>query len=173
MIPIPIIDSQKFSPTHKKLMFTIFFNRKGEFLVEYQHLNQAASAATYCNLLEKVAEMLGHDIVLHDDNAPIHTCEETLQFRIHNHISRLEHPPYSPDLAPLDFWLIRKIKKELEGRIYTNVENLHQEVIKIMENIPKEEFAKCFDEWMIRLMNCIDEEGKYFEFKKREIENKK
>jgi hypothetical protein len=28
----------------------------------------------------------------------------------------LEHPPYSPDLAPCDFWVLPTIKRELRGK---------------------------------------------------------
>lgn len=38
--------------THKKRMLTIFFNWKGQFLIGYQPLNQAGSAATHRNFLE-------------------------------------------------------------------------------------------------------------------------
>jgi hypothetical protein len=30
----------------------------------------------------------------------------------------MEHPPYSPYLAPNDFWLFPKIKSSLNGRIF-------------------------------------------------------
>jgi hypothetical protein len=28
----------------------------------------------------------------------------------------LEHPPYSPDLAPCDFWTFPTMKRELQGK---------------------------------------------------------
>jgi len=28
----------------------------------------------------------------------------------------LEHPPYSPDLVPCDFWAFPTMKKELQGK---------------------------------------------------------
>ncbi|KAI6651395.1 Transposase [Oopsacas minuta] len=31
-------------------------------------------------------------------------------------VVELDHPPYSPDLAPCDFWLFAKLKKDLAGR---------------------------------------------------------
>ena len=158
--------------THKKRMFFVFFNLKGDYHVDFQPKNEAASAKNYCYQLEKVQAKFGPDIGLHDDNCPIHTCDETLQLRISNLIPRLGHPPYSPDLAPCDFWLFRKIKQELIGHVYSTAENLLDEVRKILDSIPKVDFERCFDEWMIRLMKCIDEEGRYFEYKKRAIKNK-
>jgi len=34
----------------------------------------------------------------------------------------LEHPPYSPDLAPSDFWLFPHLKKFLRGKRFSNEE---------------------------------------------------
>jgi hypothetical protein len=31
-------------------------------------------------------------------------------------VTPLEHPPYSPDLAPCDFWAFRTTKRELRGK---------------------------------------------------------
>jgi hypothetical protein len=30
-------------------------------------------------------------------------------------ITKMDHPPYSPDSAPCDFWLFPKLKKALKG----------------------------------------------------------
>jgi len=36
------------------------------------------------------------------------------QFLAQNFITEVEHPPYSPDLAPDDFWLFPKIESALK-----------------------------------------------------------
>jgi hypothetical protein len=43
----------------------------------------------------------GH--VLHLDNAKLHLADHQIQA---NNFARLSHPSYSPDLAPVDFWLL-------------------------------------------------------------------
>lgn len=43
------------------------------------------------------------------------------------------HPaPYSPVLEPCDFWLYRKVKKKLRGRLFTSNEEIrrHSEAAK-------------------------------------------
>ncbi|KAJ7332427.1 hypothetical protein JRQ81_014607 [Phrynocephalus forsythii] len=40
----------------------------------------------------------------------------------------LQHPPYSPDLAPSDFFLFPKMKKPLRGRRFDNREDVIFEV---------------------------------------------
>jgi len=54
----------------------------------------------------------------------------------------LPHPPYSPDLAPCDFFLFPKIKKELKNRHFDNVENLARAIQAITDSIPKEDYQK-------------------------------
>jgi transposase len=51
--------------------------------------------------------------ILHHDN--------TLSIKKHK-IPELEHPPYSPDLAPCDFFLFPKIKSALKGNHFTSID---------------------------------------------------
>jgi hypothetical protein len=47
---------------------------------------------------------------LHHDNAPAHTTLSMREFLGSKHITVLEHPPYSPDLAPNDFFFLQLCK---------------------------------------------------------------
>jgi transposase len=42
----------------------------------------------------------------------------------------LPHPPYSPDLAPSDFYLFPKMKKHLRGQRFHTSEDVQNEVKK-------------------------------------------
>ena len=42
--------------------------------------------------------------ILYMDNAPSHTALSTKQFLKQKKVKIMEHPPYSPDLAPCDFF---------------------------------------------------------------------
>ncbi|KAM0736815.1 Mariner Mos1 transposase [Formica fusca] len=48
--------------------------------------------------------------ILHQDNAPSHTALIVREFIGRNNITVMDHPPYSPDLGPCDFFLFPKIK---------------------------------------------------------------
>ena len=52
--------------------------------------------------------------ILHQDNAPAHTALSEREFLATKQIAVLEHPAYSPDLAPSDFFLFPKIKEILK-----------------------------------------------------------
>ncbi|KAI6652954.1 Histone-lysine N-methyltransferase SETMAR-like [Oopsacas minuta] len=45
-------------------------------------------------------------ILLHHDNASSPTAIRTQEFLENSGLKTLLHPPYSPDLAPCDFWLL-------------------------------------------------------------------
>ena len=44
---------------------------------------------------------------------PSSVDRRTYLFNSTSNIKMLQHPPYTPDLAPYDFWLCPKLKKEL------------------------------------------------------------
>jgi transposase len=62
--------------------------------------------------------------ILHHDNAPAHNAlslKTVKTFLAKHKIPVLEHPPYSPDLAPCDFFLFPKIKSALKGTRFESV----------------------------------------------------
>ena len=135
--------------TWKKRMYYLFFNSKGIVHVAFRPLNVAANSADYQVQLARVIENLGRDaskIVIHDDNARIHTSNSVVEFYRKIGLRRLTHPRYSPDLAPNDFWLISKLKRALDGKYIATEQELFDEVMKILKSIPAHEFARCFNE---------------------------
>jgi transposase len=57
---------------------------------------------------------------LYLDHHRVHFSKATKQFITGNHIERVPHPPYSPDLALSDFWLFSHVKTWLVGRPSTS-----------------------------------------------------
>lgn len=51
------------------------------------------------------------NIILHQDNASSHTASRTIEFLRASNVKLMDHPPYSPDLAPYDFYLFPSIKE--------------------------------------------------------------
>lgn len=63
------------------------------------------------------------------DNAPAHKSHVAMQKIRDLGFELLEHPPYSPDLAPSDYHLFPQLKKSLKGRKFSS----NEEVIKAVE----------------------------------------
>jgi len=102
-------------------------------------------------------------LIFHHDNALLYTSRKVQELLEAKHVKLMPHPPYSPDLAPCDFWLFPKLKKKLGGRHFERVENLACAVQAVVDEIPKEEYIECFQSWQKRLKRCIEVNGNYFE----------
>ncbi|GBO01446.1 hypothetical protein AVEN_176516-1 [Araneus ventricosus] len=78
-------------------------------------------------------------------------------------VTELSHPPYSPDLSPMDFLLLPKLKGTLKGRQFTDIAYIQAAVIRELKAIPVEEFSRTFDDLYMRCQRCIVYDGDYFE----------
>jgi hypothetical protein len=100
--------------------------------------------------------------ILHHDNAPAHDGHTVWEFLAKKLIMKLDHPPYSPDLAPCDFWLFPK-QDALKGHRFSGFADIQGHVTTILQRIPEEEFQKCFELCKHRLTKCIGAQGDYLE----------
>jgi hypothetical protein len=75
----------------------------------------------------------------------------------------LPHPPYSPDLAPADFFLFPKMKMQLKGRRFHSVADIQRESQKVMDSLTQNDFEAALQQWQERCDQCIAVQGDYFE----------
>ena len=75
--------------------------------------------------------------LLHD-NPSTHKCEVIKYFLASEKVKVLNHPPYSPDLSPCDFFLFPRLKKMLSGNKYTSRSSLGSAIYQCLQQIPKE-----------------------------------
>ncbi|CAH1981761.1 unnamed protein product [Acanthoscelides obtectus] len=61
-------------------------------------------------------------IILHQYNASSHTAQKTRQYLTEENVELLDHPPYSPDISPNDFFTFLKIKTRLRGQRFQSPE---------------------------------------------------
>jgi len=81
---------------------------------------------------------------LHQDIAPAHNALSVKKFLANKSITVLEHPPYSPDLAPCDFCLFPKIKSVLKGTHFVSVENVKAKTVEILNSLTEHDLRNCF-----------------------------
>ena len=74
--------------------------------------------------VHRVRRDIANDWVLQHDNAPAHSALSIREFLSKKHIPVLPHPPYSPDLAPCDFYLFPKLKSKVKGHHFGTMENI-------------------------------------------------
>lgn len=164
---------QKRSQFDNKTMFSIFFRSRGPVLVTYFEKGVNVDHKSYIDFclapafkeLKKQRPNSGtHDFYLLHDNARPHTKEETISFIESNGIKLIDHPPYSPDLAPCDYWLFDFLKSRLNDmEEFESADKLAKSVSKLLSAIPHSEYIKTFNKYVERLEYCINVEGDYFE----------
>ena len=76
----------------------------------------------------------------------------------------MSHPPYSPDLAPNDFFIFPFVKSKMRGQRFSTTEEAIDALRMQVLEIPQSEWPKCFDNWFKRMQKCRDlNGGEYFE----------
>ncbi len=85
------------------------------------------------------------------------------QFLAKKNITVLHHPPYSPDLAPADYFLFSRLKIHLKGHRFDDVSAIQKAVTRDLKAISVSDFAHTLD----RLADCtqwyVDAGGVYIE----------
>ncbi|CAK9815952.1 Histone-lysine N-methyltransferase SETMAR [Anthophora plagiata] len=102
-------------------------------------------------------------IILHHDNASSHTSAQTSQYLTSQNVELMNHPPYSPDLAPSDFFLFPYVKNKLRGQRFSTPEEVVDAFKMHVFEISQSEWKKCYETWFKRMQKCIDYHGEYFE----------
>ena len=103
------------------------------------------------------------DVWLHMDNARPHTSRQTSDFIAQTKVKTLSHPPYSPDLAPCDFFLFPKLKDLLKGKTYSSDEELTEALESALATFNRSFISDMFEEWVKRCNRCVEVGGQYFE----------
>ena len=121
----------------KKVMATVFWDSEGVVLVDFLEGKKTVTGAYYVEVLRKLRAKLAkkrpgklhRGILFHHDNAPAHSSRIVRDVLREFRWELLPHPPYSPDLAPSDFFLFPKLKEHLKG-VYFNDTNEAKQAAK-------------------------------------------
>ena len=159
-------------PSKIKTMLITFFDSKGIIHKEFVPTGQTITGAYYLEVLKRLMGRIHRirpeyrdpeDWSLLHDNAPSHTSLIVCQFLARNRVSVLNHPPYSPDLAPCDFSLFPKLKLKLKGRFFDDIPTIQSASTQALQAIPQTELEHAFESLLNRCNKCIEARGEYFE----------
>jgi len=93
--------------------------------------------------------------ILHHDNAPCHTSLLVRQFVSIKSITVYLHPPYSPDLAPCDFWFFPNVKITMKGKRFESIQDIEAATTAQLKTITKEDFQNCYRRWQELWDKCV------------------
>jgi hypothetical protein len=88
---------------------------------------QMVNQQCYLEVLTRLQESGGKDlnsILTNGFSTTVHEAERVLEFLTKKSITKTDHPPYSPDLAPCDFWLFTKLKNVLKGQRFADIPDI-------------------------------------------------
>jgi histone-lysine N-methyltransferase SETMAR len=109
-------------------------------------------------LRHKQPELLKCGAILLQDNATPHRHRD-----VQNLVQRWgwkvsAHPPYSPDLAPCDYWFLR-VKEHLRGKRFESEDNINTAVTASLKRLTKDEYRAAIDCLPRRWEKCVDSAG--------------
>jgi transposase len=71
----------------------------------------------------------------------------------------LSHPPYSPDLAPAEYFLFSKLKIAMKRKRFKAVSSIQQTVMRKLKAIREEAFSWEFDSLYEQYKRCAEAGG--------------
>lgn len=156
----------KSSLTHRKvLMLTVYWDWSGVLSVDYT--DGSCNTDYYVGQMQTARKCRrkprGEELWLLQDNAPCHTSNVAQTEILKVGFSLLRHPPYSPDLAPSDFYLFGHLKRHLRGQVFESKEEVKLAVDDFLQRQPQNFFKKAFDQLLARWKKCVDANGSYIE----------
>jgi len=95
-----------------KKMLICFFDQEGIIHREFVPPGITVNVDFYCDVLRSLRENMrrkrpqkwqNQKVIIHHDNAPVHMSFKVSQFLAKNNMTVIPHPPYSRDLAPVNF----------------------------------------------------------------------
>ena len=109
-------------------------------------------------------------IIFQQDGAPCHYSLAVRQFlndTFHNKwIGRcgpISWPPRSPDLTPLDFFLLGHVKTVVYASKPRSLEELRGRIERTIREINETQLENVFNEMRKRLAQCVKKDGGYVE----------
>jgi histone-lysine N-methyltransferase SETMAR len=109
-------------------------------------------------------------VILHQDNAPGHRAGSTqLEISLLG-FDVLEHPPYSPDLAPMDFRVFPELKASLRGIRFDSATELTKHSQMIVSSFSEDWYKETFSKWVDRHKKCVEIAGDYVEKVRRSLD---
>jgi len=112
-----------------KVLASIFRDQDGILFIDYLPKGQTINADYYSSLLVQLKDILKEKcrgkvtkaaILFLNDNAPAHRALATQKKLTYLGFQYLDHPSYSPDLAPSDSHLFPGLKKQLKFRHFSS-----------------------------------------------------
>ena len=149
--------------TSNRMLHAIFFDSKGPHLQIPVPKGSSVNGKFYresvltqlVDFYQKRRPCTGvRGIKLLHNNAPAHKSATVQEYLKESELDVLDHPPYSPNLSPCDFWLFPRLKKMLAGHRFESRCGIGSAVYQCLQHIPKEDYRAAFRKW-VDCVKCV------------------
>ena len=136
-----------------KVLLTVFFDYHGVVHQNFLPQGLTVNNEYYLEVMRSFRDAIqkkqpelwkNNSWLLHHDNAPAHSSLLVRTFLAKNNTVIMPQPPYSPDLAPCEFFLFPRLKRPVKGRRFPTIEEIKTESLRVLKDIPKSAYQKCF-----------------------------
>ncbi len=122
------------SRSQKKIMLILYFDSQGVVLADFVK-DATVNSEIYVDSLHCMREAVrrkrpdlwaNRNFILLQDNARPHTSEETMDYLHKVGQDLWQHPAYSPDLSPCDFFAFPQLKAHIRGHRFNTLDDVQQ-----------------------------------------------
>ena len=155
--------ARKSKSSHKLLMIP-FFDGTGMIYMHWVPTRQTVNKEYYVEVLREFRKRFRRmrpvlfksgQWHFHQDNAPVPNSIIVTDYLTNMGIKTVPQPPYSPDLAPCDVWLLPKLR----GCRYEAIE----EMTKVIDTLTQKNFNGALKKLLERYNKCMAAGGDYLE----------
>ncbi|XP_017765117.1 PREDICTED: histone-lysine N-methyltransferase SETMAR-like [Eufriesea mexicana] len=156
--------------TTKKVLLRVSWDWKGILHYELLPSGQSLNSDLYCQQLTRLKQVIDQKrpelanrkgVVFHQDNARLHTSLTTRQKLRELGSEVISHPPYSPDLAPSGYHLLKHLHNFLNGKKLVSRETCENELVKFFTNRDENFFNRGIMKLPLKWTKVIEQNGAY------------
>ena len=153
-------------------MYSFFWNYNDVILKGSVPAGTTITKTYYANLLinklhpeikKRRRGLISTGVIFHHDNTSAHISYHVLSTIRNLRYELLRHPPYSPDLAPSDYYLFPLLKEYFKARRYEDRSALASSIHQCLNGLSEDDFTAAIQQLPEPWRKCISVDGRYSE----------
>lgn len=156
----------------KKVMVSVWWSRSGVVHHSFMKPGTTITASVYSKHIADMMEQLAikqpklfnrsNPILLHDNARP-HIAKLTSETLQKLKLETLQHPPYSPDLAPTDYYFFQNLDNFLSGKTFSSRDEVENAFLEFLASRPSDFYSNGINQLPLKWQKCVDSNGAYFD----------
>lgn len=156
----------------KKLMVSVWWCSAGVIHYEFLKPGSSITAEVYCKSLDEMVKkikikqpkLINRSIpILLQDNAKPHTAKISVAKIQELELELLNHPPYSPDIAPTDYYFFRNLDNFFGGKQFKSDDDIKLAFQEFLDTRPPRFYMTGMNKLPLKWQKCVDNMGAYFD----------